>query len=512
MPAPLLIALPHGLNVSGVTLWAVRLAGAMAGTRRVGLLLHPEPAGQRRLEIDLPELVRVFDLQDLPPIETACGDLSAFVPAYERAVRQLADGGPVIVSPNLHGDCYGIVTEISRRHDIRVVGWQHSDNTYDARVLAHFEPIIGRFVGVSRRINGVLRHAIPSRKSDIQLIPYGVPVPDSPPCRAGSHSLRLVYVGRIEHEQKRILALPLLSRELERCGVRHILTIVGDGPAVRDLRQAARGLTSIRLLAAVGPSQVSAILREHDAFVLPSRYEGLSVSMLEALASGCVPIVSGSISGVEDAITDAETGVIADIPAAADESSAAIALANAVERLLLLDAHRLSRRCWESAREHHSIERHTALVSAMLDGVEREPQRTWPTVRPPAFTAPSPDGSSGSVPAGAHARLAAVLVRLAGRKVLVHGTGEHTRQLRSVLLGGPADIVAFTDDDPRRHDRSLWGRPIVAPSAAGKTGATDVVISSWMHADAIWERRGVYERQGLRVHHLYQLIPSRAAG
>lgn len=512
MPTPLLIALPHGLNVSGVTLWAVRLAEAISHRRRVGLLLHREPTGQNRLAVDLPESVRVFDRRDLPPIETTGGDLGAFLPAYEEAVRELNGNGPVIISPNLHGDCYGIAAAISQRHDIRIVGWQHSDNTYDARVLSHFQSIINRFVAVSRRIDGALRRAIPERARDIELIPYGVPVAKTLPPRSRTDSLRLVYVGRIEHEQKRALALPLLSRELDRRGIRHTLTIVGDGPAVGDLRRVARGLASVRLLDPADPSEVQAILREHDAFVLPSRYEGLSVAMLEALASGCVPIVSRGVSGVEETIIDGETGMIADIPATGDESIAAVALANAVERLLPRDLDRLSRQCWESARLHYSVDRHTDRVSALLDGVEHEPRRRWPTYRPAAFTAAAPDGSSGSVPAGAHGRLAAVLVRLAGRKVLVHGTGEHTRQLRSVFLGGPAAIVAFTDDDPGRHGGSLWGRPIVSPSAARETGATDVVISSWMHADAIWERRGVYERQGMHVHHLYRSIPTREAG
>ena len=43
-PGPgLVIALPHGLNVSGVTMWAVRLSNALAERGRVAaLILHPE--------------------------------------------------------------------------------------------------------------------------------------------------------------------------------------------------------------------------------------------------------------------------------------------------------------------------------------------------------------------------------------------------------------------------------------------------------------------------------------
>jgi hypothetical protein len=45
--------------------------------------------------------------------------------------------------------------------------------------------------------------------------------------------------------------------------------------------------------------------------------------------------------------------------------------------------------------------------------------------------------------------------------------------------------------------------PVVAPRDAGATGATDVVISSWINQGVIWSRRRVYEAQGLTVHRLY---------
>ena len=88
-PPPLLIALPHGLNVSGVTMWAVRLANALAagtgagagsktgwnGAGGVGLVVHREPSGHDRLPLALHPDVVVFDAGELPPIEEARGNL-----------------------------------------------------------------------------------------------------------------------------------------------------------------------------------------------------------------------------------------------------------------------------------------------------------------------------------------------------------------------------------------------------------------------------------------------------
>ena len=94
-------------------------------------------------------------------------------------------------------------------------------------------------------------------------------------------------------------------------------------------------------------------------------------------------------------------------------------------------------------------------------------------------------------------------VALAGRRVLIHGAGQHTLQLAGVLAESPAHIVGFTDDDDAKAGTTLWGLPVHAPREAAATGATDVVISTWMHERAVWSRRAVYEGGGLRVHRVY---------
>ncbi len=126
MGSPLLIALPQGLGVSGVNLWAVRLADAMARRGRpAALLVHREPAGHARLDVKLDPAVERIDLTDTPPLERACGDLAPWIDRYRDAVHRLADdaGAPVILSPNLLGDCYGIAAALCRSEpeSLRVV-------------------------------------------------------------------------------------------------------------------------------------------------------------------------------------------------------------------------------------------------------------------------------------------------------------------------------------------------------------------------------------------------------
>jgi len=510
MGSPLLIALPQGLGVSGVNLWAVRLAEALAGRGRpAALLLHREPPGHIALNVDLPVAVERIDLTDTPPLNLAGGDLAPWVDRYRDVVLRLADdaGAPVILSPNLVGDCYGIAAELCRSipESLRVVGWHHSSIDYNDRVLGHYEPILARFVAVSDEIADRLGCAVPHRAADIINIPYGVPVPGHVPQRAplANRPVRLLYVGRIDHEQKRVLAFAELARELTRRGVEHELVLIGDGPASRRLDGEIVGLPSVHRLAPVPPATINRWLDRSDALLLASRYEGLSVSMLEAMARGCVPIVTRVESGVGQAIDEGVNGELADACLDGHEADVGEALADAVERFLARPPGVMALAAWNTARERFSIERHVDAVEAMLDDVGSEAPRRWPANRPAAFTARDDADGTGSVPPDGARRLAKVLGALGGRRIVVHGTGEHTRQLADVLKSASVRLVAFTDDDRQRHGSVLFQRPVVAPDDAGETGATDVVISSWINQSAIWRRRAVYERQGLKVHTLY---------
>jgi glycosyltransferase involved in cell wall biosynthesis len=86
--------------------------------------------------------------------------------------------------------------------------------------------------------------------------------------------------------------------------------LVGEGGERRALESRARALgvsDRVRFLGLRG--DIADLLAISDVFVLPSLYEGLPLSILEAMAAG-KPVVASSIPGIDEVVVDGETGLL----------------------------------------------------------------------------------------------------------------------------------------------------------------------------------------------------------
>lgn len=86
------------------------------------------------------------------------------------------------------------------------------------------------------------------------------------------------------------------------------------------------------LVQPVNPLADARALREIGAFVLASRYEGLPLTVLEAMRAG-LPVVATDAGGVGEAVRDGETGFLVASPAR-DPERAVAELADRLDRLL----------------------------------------------------------------------------------------------------------------------------------------------------------------------------------
>ncbi|MER7203324.1 glycosyl transferase family 1 [Streptomyces sp. CB01635] len=207
------------------------------------------------------------------------------------------------------------------------------------------------------------------------VIPNGVDltrfVPAPEPREATADPL-VVCVGRICRQKGQdvlVRAWPLVQERFPRAR----LVLVGDGPDVPALRRQATA--SVRFVGADDPVPW---YRQADLVVLPSRWEGMALAPLEAMACGR-PVVVTDVDGARESLP---AGLASDCLVPPDDPAA---LARALTGLLR-DPHRLGALgglALQHARTHHDVRRTADAVADVyreLLGVEptecREPINT----------------------------------------------------------------------------------------------------------------------------------------
>lgn len=157
-------------------------------------------------------------------------------------------------------------------------------------------------VAISPRIRDDLAAHHGFRRDRIVLIPHAaVPVAGPAVPRPTDGPLRILFLGRIEDQAKGVLALPEI---LARLPSDIVLTVAGDGPDMSRLKERLHGQEDrVRLLGPVAYADTGRLFAEHHAMIMPSRFEGFGLTLVEAMAAGCVPVVS-RIRGVTDWIVE----------------------------------------------------------------------------------------------------------------------------------------------------------------------------------------------------------------
>ena len=209
-----------------------------------------------------------------------------------------------------------------------------------------------------------------ARPETLLCIANGVPVASSYPkadTPLRTTPLRLVYLGRLEHRQKGILDLPEILAPVLAAGFEVRFDVIGEGgPEAMLLRQRLAALLPPERLhfhGAVPHPAAMESLGDADICLLPSRFEGAPMVVLEAMARGVVPVASRLPGSTEALCRDGQEGFL---PAVGDTG----AFATAILRLARDPAlwARLSRAAWERTRREFSVEH---MARSYMDLVER---------------------------------------------------------------------------------------------------------------------------------------------
>ncbi len=183
-------------------------------------------------------------------------------------------------------------------------------NHYDARsriwqrLRARYYPRAAAVVSLSEADRA--RYAALNPRTRVVVNTSGLRADAPSPAVESRVGPRVLAVGRFVAQKGFDLLLAAWPRVVQ-AAPDAVLRIVGDGPLAADLQRAARPLDSVRL---VPPTvAIEAEYRAASLFVLPSRYEGMPLALLEAQALGVPAVAFDCPTGPADVLTP-ETGVL----------------------------------------------------------------------------------------------------------------------------------------------------------------------------------------------------------
>ena len=174
-------------------------------------------------------------------------------------------------------------------------------------------------------------------------------------------------VGRMQPVKDQVTLARAFVRAVrgdEGAARRMRLVIIGDGPQRAEVGRVLddAGLGALAWLPGER-SDIADLMRSLDCFVLPSLAEGISNTILEAMATG-LPVLATRVGGNAELIDDGTTGRL--VPSANSEAMADAMLAY-FNNAGMARAHGLAAR--QSALERFSLDRMVRDYGALYDGL-----------------------------------------------------------------------------------------------------------------------------------------------
>ena len=302
-----------------------------------------------------------------------------FLPIYFASIpwRLLADRPDVLhchlIPSNIIAKPLGVLLGVPV-----VINHDHTNDTRraDSRILLALDRFSNRFashivaVSASCRDFLITRESIPA--NDVTLVPNAIDLRRFSPSVAMRDQARIELglpasarvvagVGRLNPQKNFALCLDIAAQLAPRFPDLHFL-LAGDGPEEKMLREKAAALgISDRVTFSGYVADTRLVYLAADVLLMPSRYEGLPMTLLEAMAMG-LPVVASQLDGIAEVIGDGREGFL--VPS--DDAALFVERTAA----LLQDAE-LSSRIAQNARAKieasFSVERMTSAVEEIYD-------------------------------------------------------------------------------------------------------------------------------------------------
>lgn len=139
----------------------------------------------------------------------------------------------------------------------------------------------------------------------VSLVPNAIDIQSLPQKAERIHAKQIIFAGRLSKE-KGILDLLEIAKKLPK--EIHLL-VLGSGPEEEKVKQSAKSHTNIHYLGYVPKDRTISLIRGSDVLVQPSLAEGVSSTILEAMACK-TPVITTNVGDNKELLNNGTCGII----------------------------------------------------------------------------------------------------------------------------------------------------------------------------------------------------------
>ena len=202
---------------------------------------------------------------------------------------------------------YALIVQAAAEH------WWPNDAEAALAALCYEAAVASYFVSDANLELVRIQLAAPLAAAKVVRNPFGVSYDTPVAWPEDAETLRLACVGRLEPSAKGQDILFEVLREEKWKSRRLTVSLYGSGPNSATLKvlKDQYGLQAVTF-AGFTPN-IEEVWRTHHALVQPSRFEGLPITVVEAMLCGR-PVIVTNVAGNAELVEDGVTGFIADAP------------------------------------------------------------------------------------------------------------------------------------------------------------------------------------------------------
>lgn len=302
----------NGLCLGGIESWINNLAGKLKELEQYDVRVVGCKDNQN-LDNNITDITDTISINDS---EQERGSVARF----KEVLFYLKSMFPCILITT-HADVFLVAAVILRIHypgKIKIISTIHGGTTGIINRYMEYDRWTDKVIGCSKDIKRMLiDQGVSENKAYYMTCPFLCEkVLERQYTVNNEDAIRLGWAGRIEDisisDQKRLDVLLECLSYLKNENIIFRMEIAGEGPGINELCKQIRirGLIStVTLIGRLNSSEIGKFWNRQDICISTSDYEGRSLSILEAMGNGAVPVVT-DVSGVGEDIESGWNGYI----------------------------------------------------------------------------------------------------------------------------------------------------------------------------------------------------------